>query len=127
MAVIAASKPLLPPLAPARSIACSRVLVVKTPKATGTPVGMQPDAQYTIGEAQLEPGDILFGYSDGITDARNPAGKMFGEKNMLALLQKPAASAQELLLRVKTAVGEHIASADQYDDITMIAVRRLDT
>src|SRR5579883_125129 len=38
MAVMAASKPLLPPLAPARSIACSSVLVVSTPKATGTPV-----------------------------------------------------------------------------------------
>ena len=101
--------------------------VKTTLKATGTPVGMLPDAQYTIGEAQLEPGDILFGYSDGITDARNPAGKMFGEKNMLALLQqKPVESAQELLQRVKTAVGEHISTADQYDDITMIAVRRLE-
>lgn len=100
--------------------------VKTTLKATGTPVGMMPDAQYTIGEAQLEPGDILFGYSDGVTDARNPAGKMFTEKQMLALLQqKPAASADELLMRVKTAVSEHIASADQYDDITMIAVRHV--
>ena len=102
--------------------------VKTTLKATGTPVGMMPDAHYTIGEAQLEPGDILFGYSDGVTDARNPAGKMFGEKNMLALLQqKPAVSAQELLMRVKTVVSEHISTADQYDDITMIAVRRLET
>jgi len=94
-------------------------------KATGTPVGMMPDAVYTIGEAQLEPGDILFGYSDGVTDARNPAGKMFGEKQMLALLQqKPADSADELLTRVKTVVSEHISTADQYDDITMISVRR---
>ena len=100
--------------------------VKTTLKATGTPVGMMPDAQYTIGEAQLEPGDILFGYSDGVTDARNPAGKMFTEKQMLALLQrKPANSADELLMRVKAAVGEHISTADQYDDITMIAVRRL--
>src|ERR1022692_449616 len=38
MAVMAASKPLLPPLAPARSMACSSVLVVRTPNATGTPV-----------------------------------------------------------------------------------------
>lgn len=94
-------------------------------KATGTPVGMMPDAEYTIGQAQLDPGDILFGYSDGVTDARNPAGKMFTEKQMLELLQqKPAASADELLVRVKTALGEHISTADQYDDITMIAVRR---
>jgi serine phosphatase RsbU (regulator of sigma subunit) len=87
---------------------------------------MMPDAQYTIGEALLEPGDILFGYSDGVTDARNPSGKMFTEKKMLALLQQaPATSADELLMRVKTALGEHISSADQYDDITMIALKRL--
>ena len=95
-------------------------------KATGTPVGMMPDAVYTIGEAVLEPGDILFGYSDGVTDARNPAGKMFSEKSMLELLQKkPVESAQELLLRFKTNLVEHISTADQYDDITMIAVRHL--
>src|SRR5262249_39311522 len=41
MAVIAASKPLLPPLAPARSMACSRVLVVSTPNATGMPVSIE--------------------------------------------------------------------------------------
>lgn len=97
-----------------------------TLKATGTPVGMMPDTQYTMGEAHLEPGDILFGYSDGVTDARNPAGKMYGEKNMLALLQqKPIESVEELLLRVKSTLTEHISTADQYDDITMIAVRRI--
>ncbi len=95
-------------------------------KATGTPVGMMADAQYTIGQAHLEPGDILFGYSDGVTDARDPTGKMFTEKQMLELLQqKPAGSANELLMWVKTALVEHITTADQYDDITMIAVRRL--
>jgi serine phosphatase RsbU (regulator of sigma subunit) len=87
---------------------------------------MMPDVVYTIGQTQLEPGDILFGYSDGVTDARDPAGKMFTEKKMLELLQhKPASSANELLMRVKTALGDHISTADQYDDITMIAVRRL--
>jgi two-component system response regulator len=95
-------------------------------KATGTPVGMMPDAVYTIGQAQLEPGDVLFGYSDGVTDARDPSGKMFSEKRMVELLQeKPAASADELLERVKLALVEHISTADQYDDITMIAVHRV--
>ena len=95
-------------------------------KATGTPVGMMPDAVYTIGEAQLEPGDILFGYSDGVTDARTPAGKMFSEKRMLELLQqKPVETADELLLRFKTTLVEHISTADQYDDITMLALRHL--
>jgi sigma-B regulation protein RsbU (phosphoserine phosphatase) len=99
--------------------------VKTTLKATGLPVGMMPDTKYTLGEAQLEPGEILFGYSDGVTDARNPAGKMFTEKQMLALLQeKPARSAQELLTRIQTVVTSFIDTADQYDDITMIAVRR---
>lgn len=96
-------------------------------KATGTPVGMMPDAKYTIGKVQLEPGDILFGYSDGVTDARNPVREMFGEKRMLELLQQEpvARSAEELLLRIKHALTKHIDVTDQYDDITMIAMRRL--
>src|ERR1035438_2414275 len=54
MAVIAASKPLLPPLAPARSMACSSVLVVSTPNATGTPVS---DATWAIPLAALVAAD----------------------------------------------------------------------
>jgi phosphoserine phosphatase RsbU/P len=99
--------------------------VKTTLKATGLPVGMMPDTKYTIGEVQLEPGEILFGYSDGVTDARNPAGKMFTDKQMLSILQsKPANSAQELLDRIKVSLTSYIDTADQYDDITMIAVRR---
>ena len=51
---------------------------------------------------------------------------MFSEKRMLELLQqKPVETAEELLLRFKTTLVEHISTADQYDDITMIAVRHL--
>ena len=100
--------------------------IKNTLKATGTPVGMMPDAKYTIGEVQLEPGDILFGYTDGVTDARDPARAMFGENRMRELLQlKPAQSADELLDRIRTALTDHIANAEKYDDITMIAVHRL--
>jgi serine phosphatase RsbU (regulator of sigma subunit) len=50
---------------------------------------------------------------------------MFSEKRMLELLQsQPVTSADELLKRFKTHLTEHISTADQYDDITMIAVRR---
>lgn len=92
--------------------------------ATGPAVGMMPDASFDIQQVKLEPGDTLFSFSDGVTDARNPAGKFFGEKGILPLLVEPASSASALLARFETALRNHIDTADQFDDITMLAVRR---
>jgi serine phosphatase RsbU (regulator of sigma subunit)/CheY-like chemotaxis protein len=92
---------------------------------TGPAVGMLPGADFGIAHAQLEPGDILFCYSDGVTDARNPERQFFGEKRMLELLAQPVASASALLERFDSHLQAHIASADQFDDITMLAVQRV--
>lgn len=100
--------------------------IKQTLTMTGVPVGIMPDSVYTIGEAKLEPGDILFGYSDGVTDARTPKGELFKEKHLKELVQEsPSESAQALLEKVRASVYDHIDTADQYDDITMIAVRRV--
>jgi len=93
-------------------------------KATGTPVGMMPDVEYGTAQAQIDPGDILFTFTDGVPDARNPAGVRFNEERLLPLLQQPAASAAELNDRVVTHLLAHIDTADQFDDITIITVRR---
>jgi len=93
-------------------------------KATGPAPGVLPDVDYRIGQTQMEPGDILFTFTDGVTDAKDPAGKHFGEKRMLALIEPPAESAQALLDRVDDAVRAHISTAIQFDDITMLAARR---
>ena len=95
-----------------------------TLKASGPAVGMLPDATFEIGQANLEPGDILFAYTDGATDARNPNGCLFTDRRLMALIQQPAPSAAALLNRVEATLRDHIATADQYDDITMMAVRR---
>ncbi|MCW5848794.1 MAG: SpoIIE family protein phosphatase [Anaerolineae bacterium] len=92
---------------------------------TGPAVGMFPDAQFEIQQAQIEPGDILFTYSDGVTDARNPSRKLFTEKRLLALLSESAASAGELQDRVDNQLRAHIDTAPQFDDITMLTVRRI--
>ena len=94
---------------------------------TGPAVGMLPGADFKIAQAQLDPGEILFCYSDGVTDARDPEHKFFGEKRMLGLLAQPAASASALLDRFESNLQAHIASADQFDDITMMAIQRLPT
>jgi sigma-B regulation protein RsbU (phosphoserine phosphatase) len=91
---------------------------------TGPAMGMLPDMDFDIERTLLEPGDILMAYTDGVTDARNPEGKMFTRDGLQALMTQPALSAVELLNRVQSTVQAHIADADQFDDITMLAVRR---
>lgn len=92
---------------------------------TGPAVGLIPGADFNIAHAQIEPGEILFCYSDGVTDARNPERQFFGEKRLLQLLAQPAASATEVLDRFERNLQAHIASADQFDDITMLAIQRI--
>ena len=93
-------------------------------KSTGPAVGMMPNMKFKIQQVQLEPGDILFGYTDGLTDARSPNKEFFTEKRVLSLLNQPYSSASELLERMKTDVFTHIDCAAQFDDITLLAVRR---
>ena len=93
-------------------------------KPTGTPVGMMPGVEYATRQEQLEPGDTLFTFTDGVTDARAPNGQRFNEERLLPLLNEPAASAAELCKRVERSLWAHIDTADQFDDITMLAVRR---
>jgi sigma-B regulation protein RsbU (phosphoserine phosphatase) len=92
---------------------------------TGPAVGLMAEANFGIKRTQLEPGDILFAFSDGVTDARSPDKKFFKERSLLPLLAQPVDSAATLLARIETGLKTHIADADQFDDITMLAARRL--
>lgn len=93
-------------------------------KSTGRAVGAFQQSQYEIQQIQLEPGDILLGYTDGLTDARSPNGELFTSPRVRSLLNQPYASASELMECIKTNVFTHIDSAAQFDDITLLAVRR---
>lgn len=91
---------------------------------TGLPIGVIPDGEFGIEQITLAPGDILFSYTDGVPEARDPDRAFFTEKRLLTLLERPATSADALLDRILDALAAHIADADQFDDITMLAVRR---
>jgi sigma-B regulation protein RsbU (phosphoserine phosphatase) len=93
-------------------------------KATGPVVGMMPDMEYSIKQVQFEPGDLLVGYTDGVTEAMSPEEKLFGKERFLQLLQKSAPTASRLIEQIKTELFDHIDNAPQFDDITMLAVRR---
>jgi serine phosphatase RsbU (regulator of sigma subunit) len=89
---------------------------------TGPAVGMLPESAYSVGTAAIAPGQTLFAYTDGVTDAKGEAG-FFGRDRMLALLR--AGTASELLDRITGEVRTHVAETERYDDLTMLAVRRL--
>ena len=63
--------------------------------------------------------------SHALTEAGTPPdGEFFGEERLLSLLQEPASSASTLLDRVEASLQDHVADAEQFDDVTMLAVRR---
>lgn len=92
---------------------------------TGPAVGVQADAHFDHRTTRLEEGEILFGYTDGVTEARNTDEEFFKEKRLISMLNVEATGAAALLNRIAAAVKDHIGKADQFDDITMLAIRRL--
>jgi sigma-B regulation protein RsbU (phosphoserine phosphatase) len=94
--------------------------------ATGPAVGMLPDVDYGIQQVTIEPGDILFTFTDGVPEARDPAGGFFTEARLRTQISDPPpATARDLLSRIYVELMAHIGTAAQFDDITMLAVRRL--
>lgn len=91
---------------------------------TGPAVGMMADIEYEIENNRLAPGDILFAYTDGVTEARAPNRSFFGVDRLEELLSRPYPSAAALLDSVKEAVYAFIGGGPQADDVTMVAVRR---
>jgi sigma-B regulation protein RsbU (phosphoserine phosphatase) len=90
---------------------------------TGPVVGLTPQGAFDLGHTRLERGEILLLHTDGVTDARSTTGEPFSEKRFLALLEPSPPSARALIERLNAALGSHIGSGEQFDDITLLAVR----
>jgi serine phosphatase RsbU (regulator of sigma subunit) len=91
---------------------------------TGPAVGMFAHSTFLLGHAMLGPGDALFIYTDGIPEARNPAGEFFGMNRTVEAVTRPVRAASELLDCVEEAVLQYVGDAEQHDDMTMLALRR---
>lgn len=87
-------------------------------------VGGMPGIKYQNFELQMEPGDIMFTYTDGIPEAMNENNEEFGNDRMLAALNASKDKPLEQLCKdVREAVRTHAGKAPQFDDITMVAFR----
>ena len=73
---------------------------------------------------ELKPGDSLFVYTDGVTEATDAENRLFGTEGMLvALNREPNADPKTLLGNVKTEIDAFVGSAPQFDDITMLCMQ----
>ncbi|NWF68731.1 MAG: SpoIIE family protein phosphatase [Chloroflexi bacterium] len=94
--------------------------------ATGPVVGVLADAPLEMAETHLDAGDFLLMFTDGVTDVRSINGQFFGEERLLNLLSAAAyPDTQTLLSKIRDCIGEHRGDADQFDDITMLALHRI--
>lgn len=93
-------------------------------KPTGPAVGMFAGATFTIAQARLRPGDVLFAFTDGVTDARSPSEEFWGMGRLHQHLEGGVASAEALVATIADDLNAHIGAAAQFDDITMLALRR---
>ena len=89
----------------------------------GLVIGAMDGVRYKDYELQLAPGDKLFVYTDGVPEATNADGALFGIERMLAALNEDAAAAPEQLLHhVRSAVDGFVKDAEQFDDLTMLCL-----
>jgi len=88
-------------------------------------LGLFDDASYESSVFRLDKGDILVVYSDGLTDAENPQGEMFGEERLLKLIRQEAPSgSQAIEQRLLKAIEAFTQSLPQTDDITFVVVEK---
>ncbi|HET6347631.1 MAG TPA: SpoIIE family protein phosphatase [Candidatus Krumholzibacteria bacterium] len=90
----------------------------------GLVVGAVPGWTYQSAKVQLNPGDALFEFTDGVTEATNAANDDFGESKLEACLAGTHSQrAEEIVERVISTVQEFSTGAPQADDITCLVVR----
>ena len=91
----------------------------------GFVIGGMSGLKYRDYEFEMAPGDALFLYTDGVPEATDGESNMFGTQRLLDTLNSAAqSSTQELLETVREAVEIFVGDAPQFDDLTMLAIKR---
>ena len=84
--------------------------------------GME-NMKFTAGSIMMEPGDKIFQYTDGVTEATNASSELYGMERLETILNANAdATPEELLPVVKNDIDTFVGNAPQFDDITMLCL-----
>ena len=90
---------------------------------TGGVLGLFPGANFNVATAQLNEGDLLFTYTDGVNEAKNEKGEQFTERRILEYAAPEGNSPEKFLGLMLDHVKEFRGTAAQSDDITMLALK----
>ena len=99
-------------------------VIIERLMPTGPAVGMFANMDFKVEQIEFSPGDALVGFTDGTTDAKSNTGEQYSEERLLKSVAVPWTSIFSLLFETKTELHKHIGEQQQFDDITMIALRR---
>ena len=91
----------------------------------GLPLGIKPDAEYREGRTQMQRGDVLVIYSDGVTEAVSPTGEEFGATRLYEVVSRNIdASAAGIRDRIESSLTKFAQGTSAADDITLVIVKR---
>lgn len=94
-------------------------------KSSGMALGVFEAAPFKLHTTQLDTGDALVIYTDGVTDAQNIAGEMFGRERLMAVLRNAQGEdAAGIANALEHALEDFIAGGDPFDDMTYVVVKR---
>jgi sigma-B regulation protein RsbU (phosphoserine phosphatase) len=93
-------------------------------RKTGPAVGAVPDGRFEPLATQLDPGDMLFAFTDGAPEVKDPRGEFFGHSRLFHILRQCSDSSHELVGTLEAELHRYMNGATQFDDITLLAVRR---
>ena len=93
----------------------------------GFVVGSMPNIKYSEYEIDFHTGDTLFVYTDGLPESTNSANEQFGLDRILEVLNsEPDGEVEDLFVSMGVAVAEFVQDAEQFDDLTMLALKGKD-
>ena len=97
--------------------------VQNLPSESSLPAGLDTEASYVLNRHDLVPGDVLFLYTDGVTEARNRGGEEYGLDRLRDAAAAPRASAAAYAEAALEDLQRFARDAAQHDDITLLTVR----
>ena len=93
-------------------------------EATGLPLGLFDDAEYDEFTFYAKPGDVFVFFSDGILDATNRAGDLFGRSRVEKIVEQCHNESVDCVVkRLFAAAAEHAAGMEAFDDQTVVAIK----
>lgn len=88
------------------------------------PIGLFDDFNYEMQSLQMQPGSVLFLYTDGLTEARNAKNKLFGRDKVLQMIKESSTTEPRQLVETTISEWQHfIGTTEQSDDLTLLTIR----